>query len=239
MAPTAADIAAFARDGFVLIDGYFGRDEMEEFAAAFAQLDFATDGEIYDAAAQMPEFLRLAAKPETALWANALLGRPEGAPLYLFTARCRIDRPQDQRRTYGWHQEVFYTMPGSRFVQTWAPLIRDTTVENGTIEVCPGSHREGIARASWEETEGRALQVTVAPDVVARYEAVAVPMRLGQMLIFDGRLFHRSGHNASTQTRYSMVGQYHGAGFRPPRPTFDWRGQTPREYFRECARGWR
>ena len=31
--------------------------------------------------------------------------------LYGHTNRCRIDPPEDERRTYDWHQETFYTIP--------------------------------------------------------------------------------------------------------------------------------
>lgn len=229
--------ARFARDGFVVLDGFFGADELEAFARAFGALKlFTTDGEAYDCAAQLTAFLRLAAKRETESIANLLLGRAPDAPLYAFTNRCRIDPPHDERRTYGWHQEVFYTIPGSRFVQTWAPLIRDTTVENGTIEVCVGSHKAGIVRSSWDEPPGRAAQILVDAREVAKYEQRALPMRLGQMLFFDGRLFHRSGRNSSPRPRYSLVGMYHDpntAAFRAPAIQFAWRGRTPRDHYDE------
>lgn len=227
----------FSSDGFVVIDDFFSPDELSAFARAFAALpDFESIGEKYDALCQMPEFLRLVSKEWTEATVNQLLGRPPLAPLYCFTNRCRIDPPHDDRRTYGWHQEVFYTIPHGRFIQTWAPLIHDTTIENGTIEVCIGSHREGIARQTWSESEGRAAQIIVDSDVVAKYRQMPVPMKLGQMMCFDGRLFHRSGKNTSQQTRYSLVGMYHDVdapGFRVPRVHFEYRGKTPRQAYDE------
>lgn len=226
---------AFDRDGFVVIDKFFWPRDLDDFADAFKRLpDFESVGEKYDACAQMPQFLRLVSYPRVAEMANLLLGRPENAPLYCFTNRCRIDPPNDERRTYGWHQEVFYTIPYGRFVQTWAPLIYDTTVENGTIEVCVGSHKEGITKQKWTEPEGRAAQIVVEQSVVDRYEQRAIPMRLGQVMFFDGHLFHRSGRNTSKRTRYSLVGMYHDVDakeFRVPSLEFNYRGANPREWY--------
>lgn len=230
-------VERFRRDGFVVIDHFFSPRELSDFAEAFDRLpDFGSIGEKYDACAQMPEFLRLVAKRETVEVINTLLNRAAVAPLYCFTNRCRIDVPHDERRTYGWHQEVFYTIPHGRFVQTWAPLIRDTTVANGTVEVCVGSHAAGIAPQTWTDREDGATQIIVDQATVAGYEQRAIPMKLGQMMFFDGRLFHRSGRNTSTEPRYSMVGMYHDVdapGFRVPRVQFAYRGQTPRQAYDE------
>ena len=48
-------------------------------------------------------------------------------------------------------------------------MMRDTTVANGTIEVKVGSHKEGIAKQSWNEVEGRALQIIVDPSITEKY----------------------------------------------------------------------
>lgn len=229
--------ADFARDGFVVIDHFFTDTELFDFAWAFSRLpEFESTGEKYDACAQMPEFLRIVAKRETSETVNLLLGRQTSSPLYCFTNRCRIDPPHDDRRTYGWHQEVFYTIPHGRFIQTWAPLIHDTTRENGTIEVCVGSHKEGVARQTWSEPEGKAAQIIVDADAVAKYPQIAIQMKLGQIMFFDGGLFHRSGRNTSGETRYSLVGMYHDVnapGFRAPSVQFEYRGKTPRQAYDE------
>ena len=238
------DIDRFDRDGFVIVDGVFAQQEMQEFSTAFVALVDALNGrqigEIYDACAHLPEFLRLVGRWSTVAVVNSLLGNPHGSPLYTFTPRVRIDPPLDDRRTYGWHQEEFYSIPGSRFIQTWAPLINDTTPENGTIQVCVGSHKEGVAEQSWADIDGRATQIIVAPEVVNKYEQRAIPMEVGQMMFFNSRLFHRSGKNTSNEVRLSMVGQYHDVnspGFNAPKPKHEWRGETPREYYDRWRRG--
>jgi len=222
----------FNRDGFIVLPGFLPRVDLDRFEKEFAQLrDCGYEpAEQYDICSQITSFLRIISSPEIAAAATSLM--PGSGPLYCFTSRCLVAPPNDERRTYGWHQEVFYTIPGSRFVQSWAPLIEPSTVENGTIEVCVGSHKAGVVRQDWIEREGHATQIIVDPVAVDQYEQRTIEMQVGDLLLFDGRLFHRSGKNTSPRTRYSMVGMYHDtahAGFRGPKPLLEYRGLTPRE----------
>lgn len=264
---TAAQVAGFARDGFVVVPGGLDCAALTRFEAEYrwlirAQLtraglsgerfdgheldaglfalearDHAYVAELYDIAAQCPSFLALVAQPTLTGAVNAALGRPAAAPLYGFTQRCRIDPPRDDRRTYGWHQEVYYTIPHSRFVQTWAPLFRPTTRANGTIEVCVGSHADGVAPQTWTTPgAGRATQILVEDATVQRFEPRVLEMAVGDLLLFSGYLFHRSGQNTSDHVRYALVGMYHDVeapGFRCPTPRFDYRGDTPEAAYRQ------
>jgi len=214
----------------------FSGRELDDGIVALKALDTSFIGDIYDTLAQAPEFLRIISKREVSAFANQLLGRSVGSPLYTFTCRCRIDPPLDTRRTYGWHQEVFYTIPESKIVQTWAPLVRNLGKREGTIEVKVGSHKAGIPRQSWEEPQGKALQILADPALLEPFPSKVVEMSLGQLLIFDGRLFHQSGSNTSDQVRYSLVGMYHDIdqpNFRPPAVSFSYKGKTPRQYYEE------
>jgi len=195
---------------------------------------------IYDTIISCPSFFRICGNPGTEYVVKALLDVGENSPLYGFTNRCRIDPPMDDRRTYGWHQEVFYTIPKSSFIQTWAPLVFDTTQSNGTIEILPKSHNESIAKQSWNEIPGRATQILVDDEVSMKYQPTVVELNLGEMLFFSGKLAHRSGTNSSTQVRYSLVGMYHDVlskSFIAPKIAFEFRQQTPFDYFNEVFPG--
>lgn len=113
-------------------------------------------GEGYDIISYSSIFLRFLSSSKIENLTKELLNISSNSTLYGWTNRVRIDPPSDERRTYGWHQEVFYTIPESRYLQTWCPVIRDTTASNGTIWIAPGSHKEGVAKQSWNEIEGRA-----------------------------------------------------------------------------------
>lgn len=226
-------------NAFLLKAGLQEYDELSdrsftEGLLALEDVDHDYVASLYDTIFQAPAFLRLIGDADLVSLVKHLMGAGEKNPLYGFTNRCRIDPPSDERRTYGWHQEVFYTIPEGSFLQTWAPLVFDTTKENGTIQVCPGSHKEGVPRQSWNEVPGRALQIIIDDEVIDKYEPVAVEMKLGEVLIFSGRLAHRSGRNHSKQVRYSLVGMYHDVRhppFKTPQLGFSYRGQSPRQYY--------
>ena len=210
----------------VLTNGILALEEKDhEYVAA-----------IYDTIFQSPSFFRIAGNRNTEKYIKDLLHIDTSHALYGFTNRCRIDPPKDNRRTYGWHQEVFYTVPRGSYIQTWAPLIFDTTFENGTIEVAVGSHKENIADQTWNEFEGKATQILVADNIVQKYEQRVVEMKVGEILFFSGFLAHRSGNNISKQVRYSLVGMYHDVKHQPfftPKLGFAFRKSSPKQYFDE------
>lgn len=126
-------------------------------------------GEVYDAFSYSSAFLRFISKREVENTIQELLCLETTATLYGWTNRVRIDPPGDNRRTYGWHQETFYTHPEFHYLQTWAPIIRNTTKNNGTIRIKPKSHKEGIPPQTWNEISGRATQILIDPEVLSKY----------------------------------------------------------------------
>ena len=159
--------------------------------------------------------------------------------LYAPLVRCRIDHPEDESRTYGWHQEIFYTIPRSRYIQTWGPLVTDIPKQVGALRVLDKSFVGGIAPQTWNEIPVRTLQILVDEKTTDQYEEVHVETALGDMLFFDKCTIHASGTNTSDLTRYSFVGMYHDTSepeYRCPQfPLWEFRGTSAREYFEQFA----
>ena len=194
-------------------------------------------GEIYDTFSYSLAFMRFLGNKKVEIITKELLNLHKTSSLYGWTNRMRIDPPSDERRTYGWHQEVFYTIPDTKFLQTWCPMLRNTTISNGTIQVKKGSHKEGVAKQSWNEIDGRATQIIVDPEITDRYETISLEMKVGDLLFFDGRLIHKSGKNITKdEVRFSLVGMWNDPsynGFRAPKPNFTSRTISAKEYFRQ------
>ncbi len=194
-------------------------------------------GEIYDAFSYSSTFLRFISKKKVEEIAQILLGLKKNTTLYGWTNRVRIDPPGDNRRTYGWHQEVFYTQPRYYYLQTWAPVLRDTTFKNGTIWIKEASHKEGIAKQTWNEIEGRATQIIIDKEILDKYESKNLEMKKGDVLFFNGYLAHSSGINTTNnEIRYSLVGMWNDTSnqdFRAPIPNFISRTESAKEYFIE------
>ncbi|MDC0059861.1 phytanoyl-CoA dioxygenase family protein [Pelagibacteraceae bacterium] len=192
-------------------------------------------GEIYDTVSYSSAFLKLLSDSQIEEITRELLKLKKHNTLYSWTHRIRIDPPKDERRTYGWHQEIFYTIPDTRFLQTWSPIIRSTTINNGTIEVCPGSHMEGVAKQTWSEKQGRVTQILVSEKIVKKYKQKPVPMKVGDLMFFDPHLFHRSGKNKTEdEIRFSLVGMWNDTNhrkFRSPQPIFKSRTISAKDNF--------
>ncbi len=192
---------------------------------------------VYDTIFLTPSFFRICGNKDTAKYVKSLLGIDETHPLYGYSNRCRIDPPRDNRATYDWHQEVFYTVPRGSYIQTWAPLMYDTTIDNGTIEIAAGSHKEQIAKQTRNELAGRPLQILIDQNILNKYQQYKVEMKIGELLFISGYLFHRSGNNTSDQVRYSLVGMYHDVKhkpfFTPKLSNLNFRKSSPKEYFEE------
>jgi ectoine hydroxylase-related dioxygenase (phytanoyl-CoA dioxygenase family) len=207
-----------------------------EFGAAMAALEEKGHhfvSELYDITANVPEFLRLIAKPDYARLANQILGRATDAPIYSMTCRCRIDPPHDTIVLAEWHQEVFFSVPESRFVLVWAPLIRDATVGNGAMQVCVGSHRSGIVKQRWAQPEGRHRQMEIDAGLVKSYEQMSIELKLGEIVLFSPYLIHRSGINSSDEVRFTLIGAFHdidNAAFQAPGMSYKYR-RTSWDYY--------
>jgi hypothetical protein len=194
-------------------------------------------GEVYDIFSYSLTFIRFLGNKKVENITQELLNINKTSSLYGSANRMRIDPPSDERRTYGWHQEIFYTIPNTKFLQTWCPMMRDTTIENGTIEIKKGSHKEGIAKQSWNEIEGRAIQIIIDPEITNKYKTISLEMKVGDILFFDGHLAHQSGKNLTKdEVRFSLVGMWNDTshrGFNVPIPNFMSRTISAKEYFHQ------
>ncbi len=117
-----------------------------------------------------------------------------------------IVKPAGKGRQLAWHQDAQYGItepldPGITALVSLTP----STVDNGTIWILPGRHREGLLPhekvAGTEEWEGRY-------DVSAK---IPVEMESGQAVIFSRYLPHSSGPNTTDKVRISYQ-----LGYCPP-----------------------
>jgi phytanoyl-CoA hydroxylase len=104
-----------------------------------------------------------------------------------------------------WHQDIPYfpITPAEGCLGVWIAT-DDATLENGCLQVVPGSHRLGPVPHVDGPTGWR------LPDerVAAFAERVRpVPVRAGSAVVFAASLFHFSDHNRSSRRRRAV--QYH------------------------------
>lgn len=127
-----------------------------------------------------------------------------GPNLLTVTTGFRIKEPST-RSYVGWHQDAFYV----RYEPFWSTCIlaiTESTVENGCVQVVPGSHKQGLL--PHEETSDpdniltRGQHITVPFDVS---KAIHVPLRPGELIAMHHLLIHGSEQNHSNARRINFL----------------------------------
>jgi hypothetical protein len=180
--------------------------------------DRAIGGEIYDAAKQVPAFVRLAVSPRH----DAILAQLRHPALPGVAAGgfgIRIDNPFEDRYRANWHQEYPAQLRSIDGLVFWSPLV-PVTEEMGPVQVCPGSHREGPVPVHLKDpsdpqkTGAYALRLADEERRLARYPVVSLPAAPGDLVLMDFLTLHASGHNRGRRSRWTMQTRYFN--FRDP-----------------------
>jgi ectoine hydroxylase-related dioxygenase (phytanoyl-CoA dioxygenase family) len=101
---------------------------------------------------------------------------------------------------FPWHQDNGYTYTEpQQYLTCWVALT-DATLENGCPWVVPGIHRMGTLK---HERSRWGWQCLFDPD-----NAVPVPARAGDIVVFSSLTPHRTGPNLTSETRKAYILQY-------------------------------
>jgi phytanoyl-CoA hydroxylase len=123
----------------------------------------------------------------------------------------------------GWHQDmgvVSAEADDTTMISVWLAVL-DATVENGCLQVVPGSHLGELAvHCNYGEGKRRYFQVNI-PDQLVPSNHRPLPMKAGDVLFFQKKLMHSSLPNTSDgirwsfDLRYNRVGQPTGRSWLP------------------------
>ena len=108
-----------------------------------------------------------------------------------------------------WHQDTAYFdwLPLGGVVGCWIAL-DPATVENGCMQVIPGTHLEGpVAHFHHRDCQ-------IADERVRVERAIAVPLAPGGVLFFSGLLHHGTPPNYSSKRRHAVQFHYAAASCR-------------------------
>lgn len=113
----------------------------------------------------------------------------------------------------GYHQDFAYTPHSNDDVVTALLMLDDMTLENGCLQVVPGSHRGPVHSLF----DGERFTGFIAPAVVAELKADEVPItgRAGSVCLMHTRLAHGSDANRSTRPRGLYICVYTAADAVP------------------------
>ena len=112
--------------------------------------------------------------------------------------------PGDGKRV-SWHQDASYwPLTPSKVVSAWL-AIDDTDVENGAMQVIPGSHKNAqVAFEKSSKTENNVLNQTVHHPEKHGNDPVSLTLKAGQMSLHSDWILHGSEPNMSTRRRCGL-----------------------------------
>ncbi len=141
--------------------------------------------------------------------------------VYLLKGRLNIKWGQAApERRGGWdpHQDraawAKEGLPGAAAL-TAAIAIDDSGVDNGTLEVIPGSHRDGILEHRAIDA-GYGIAEEIVRPLLARAAQLPLEMAAGDMTIFSGDLIHSSKPNLSPRRRALLFLTFNALSNCPP-----------------------
>ena len=211
---TPEQLRAFGEDGFVKLEGVFGPAEIAAVTAAIDPFEAIHEAQLRDAggrisisdadaitftthiARQSPVLKAFAAHPAIRDICYDLLG--EDVRLYWDQS---VYKKTAKAQEFPWHQDNGYTfVEPQQYLTLWLPLV-DVDEENGCPWIAPGRHKLGTLE-HWLTPIGYKCLRDV-PD------AVPVPARAGDAIVFSSLTPHRTGPNLKTGTvRKAYILQY-------------------------------
>lgn len=218
-------LAAYHRDGFVLLPGFFAAEEiapLQRFLAADPDVDGALCA-IADQAGNAQEvvaytelgsdYLSVAVRLERMVAAAAAV---LGEPCYHWHSKLSMKRPGSPGR-WDWHQDyAYWYYDGAVFpkLATIGIAVDRQDPDNGCLQLVRGSHLVGrIDHRRIGQASG------VDPDRLARilesHETVACPMQPGDVVVFHCNTLHASGPNRSSGPRTILHCTYNAVSNDP------------------------
>jgi hypothetical protein len=101
-----------------------------------------------------------------------------------------------------WHQDEAYDKPGDskQRLSFWLPL-QDVSPDAGCLQYIPGSHKQELVPHHSLAVGSKAL---TAKDVNLE-QAVACPVKVGDLIIHSGRTLHYAGGNITPTNRLAWI----------------------------------
>jgi 2-oxoglutarate-dependent dioxygenase len=104
---------------------------------------------------------------------------------------------------FHFHQDNQYTFLDGPALNFWIAL-NNMTPENGTLAICPGSHKSGTLDAQQSPDNDEHQTITYKIE-----EYLPIRIRAGDCVVFDRLMVHGSGKNQTDQDRVAFALQYH------------------------------
>jgi hypothetical protein len=218
---TADELAAWQRDGYLLVRRLFAADEMAALLD-YARGDRSLQASAYDRKDATGAATRLALwnHPTEDLYglfsrSPRLVDRAEQlleGEVYHYHTKMMLKEPR-VGGAWEWHQDYGYWYHnGCLYPLMLSALIAvdRATRANGCLQVLRGTHQLGrIDHGRVGEQTGADMERV--EEALKRHELVYVECEPGDTLFFHSNLLHRSDQNTSADPRWSLICCYNAA----------------------------
>lgn len=242
MSPSVAvadlDVAAFKRDGYLIVRGLASQDICERVrqeinesltplrGPAEFEVDVqypgapkdrfaegaSTPRRLLHAYGRHPVFREWGTSEEIKSYLQRLMGH-EQPMLAQSHHNCVMTKYPGYSSMTSWHQDNrYWRYDRPELVSVWL-AVADEYDENGALQVIPGTHKQ-------EYDPGRLdrdlfLRTDLEENQALLDQAKVVELSAGDVLFFHSQVFHAAGRNMSDQVKTSLVFTYHDADNHP------------------------
>jgi phytanoyl-CoA hydroxylase len=236
---TADDLAAFQRDGYVIVRGLAHEPlrlrlldvTLDGLRRLVEPLEFEADVQypgapesrdavggrtvrrLKQALSRDYAFVEWVTHPALVDRLTQLLGPDFLCPLAHHN--CVMTKQPAFSSDTGWHQDIrYWSFDRPELVTVWLALGQERP-DNGCLRVIPGSHRMAFDRSQFDEA--MFFRPDLPPNQALIGQAVCVELEPGDVLFFHCRTLHAATRNYTPETKYSAVFTFRAAD-NPPRP---------------------
>ena len=131
----------------------------------------------------------------------------------------RIDEPKDRLYTLDWHQDgAYYNQDKGGLNSIVINIcVQDCFKQMGSPEILKNSHKNGLVpMRKFFKNKSNSLQYKTSDKFIKNKNSFIVEPKVGDIVIYDMNLIHKSGYNSSKKARFSLIGR----AFNPLASTF-------------------
>jgi ectoine hydroxylase len=233
MRMTAAQLAQYQRDGFILFPALFSPAEIAVLRAETERLSAVQADTVIrehtggvrsifrvhedDGATRSAAFRALVRTPRVLEPTRQALG----GDVYIYHTKINT-KPAIEGTVWMWHQDYgSWKRDGCprSDMGTFAVMLTDSVEMNGALYVVPGSHRRGRIEPYYDENTSYKFWAVPKADVISVLKEspspVAVTGGAGTAVLFHCNLLHASGHNLSGEDRWHIYISFNACANAP------------------------
>jgi len=206
-----AQVQAYQRDGFLLVEHLFSADEMLKWKQRVVELlnESTYKGksgvQVWFHDQLPPDLLGLMIDDRVVQILRQIIGENVE-----FLSVKTAFKSASTRFATPWHKDRFYWF-GTEKISVWLAL-DDATVANGCLKVIPGTHKQEFARRDVKDDES--FERRILDSDVAGLPVISVPVQRGGALFFSDATVHGSHPNDLGVDRWSFISTYRDASVR-------------------------